>query len=211
MNILNKVYCILIIVTSILSVVAIRNVGQKVNYSTHCFTAVPIKVRELYLKDRRSEDFGNFEYPSAEYFAWKLFYPSVDNNFINYPDSLYINYFSYVDTSFYRAVLPIADFEPEVWKDYKKLKQYNTFSVGIANDGWVMLWCTNDVLGTKLLLRTQIKASEPNKGDLFYIKQYDKAGYIGEMFKSLSDSIRTNIANQYYLTDYKDSVAYELL
>jgi|GEM_PF-1480755 len=210
MNILNKVYCLLLAITTILCIVAFRDISQKVDYSTVCFSAIPIRAREIYLKDKQSDDLGHFNYPDPEYFSWKQLYPSVDNDFINFPDSIHINYLSYTDTLFYRAALSIEEANPVLWKEYKEAKLPSTFSLGIANNGWIMLWCTNDTFGTKLLLKAQLKPVEPLKSDLFYVKQYSKEQYIKEMFDTLSDSIQNNITNRYYDKDYKDSTSLKI-
>ncbi|MGJ1267582.1 hypothetical protein ACR78F_07965 [Sphingobacterium spiritivorum] len=210
MNILNKIYSLLILIVIVLAVIAFIDRSKKIDYSTLLFTSEPLRVREIYLKNGNSDDYGNFNYPNPEYFAWKQSEPSSDNRFLNFPDSLSVTYFSYTDSLFYHSNVSIRDFNPEAWKEYKKAGEYNTFSLGIANKGWIILWCTNDSKGTTLLLKTQLKPVEPGPQDLYYIRQYNKQEYITEMFDNLSDSIRLNIKNHYYNTDYQDSTDYSL-
>lgn len=210
MNILNKIYSLLMLIIIVLVVIAFIDRSKKIDYSTLLFTSEPLRVREIYLKSGDSDDYGNFNYPNPDYFAWKQSDPSVDNSFLNFPDSLYIVYFSYTDSLFYRSSVPIKDFNPEAWEKYKKAGQHNTFSLGIANKGWIMLWCSNEAMGTTLLLRTKLTPVEPRPQDLYYAKQYNKQEYITEMFDKLSDSISLNIKNNYYNTDYQDSTTYNL-
>lgn len=81
MNILNKIYSLLILIVIVLAVIAFIDRSKKIDYSTLLFTSEPLRVREIYLRNGNSDDYGNFNYPNPEYFAWKQSEPSSDNRF----------------------------------------------------------------------------------------------------------------------------------
>ncbi len=209
MNLLNKIYAILIIIVLSCSILLVHRSLQKIDYRAGCFSAVPIHVRQLYFTDTRSTDYGNFYEPEPNNFAWGEVSQYFRNSTIDVPDSVHIEYFSYTDSIFYNSTLPL-DRTDSVWGKYIKTTEPLVFTMGIADKGIIKLWCSSPSLGTQLILAEQLPAVEPKPEDLYYKEPLSKAQYIAEMFTMLDDSIKNNIRQELYIKSYKDSSNYQL-
>ncbi|TDQ73748.1 DUF2931 family protein [Sphingobacterium yanglingense] len=209
MNILNKIYTALIILLLTSSIFLVYRSNQKINYRAGCFSAVPIHTRQVFFTDTRSTEYGNFYEADPNYFAWGQVDQYFDNNRIDVPDSLHIEYFSYTDSVFYNSTLSL-DRTDSTWGKYVKTKEQLIFTLGIADKGIIKLWCSTPILGTQLILAEQLPAVAPKPEDLYYREPLSKAQYITEMFSLLDDSIKNNIDKQLYLKNYKDSSDYKL-
>lgn len=208
MNALNRVYIFLIVVILGGMVFLIQRSSQKVNYRTGSFSAIPIHVRNLYFSDNRTDELGNFYEPDSDYFAWGQVNQHFDNKRIDVPDNLHVNYFSYTDSLFYSATLPLSIAQP-IWRKYKDSPEDLIFTVGIADKGIVKLWCTNKSLGTQLILSERLPSIHPQPEDLYYNKPLSESQYIAEMFDLLDDSVKNNIRHHFYAKDYSDSTNYQ--
>lgn len=209
MNILNKIYAVLIVLLLVSSIVVIRRSLQKIDYKAGCFSAVPIHARQLYFVDTKSSEYGNLYAPDPNYFAWKQVDQYFDNNHIDVPDSLHIEYFSYTDSLFYNSTLAL-DNANSSWKKYINTPESLIFTLGIADKGIIKLWCSTPSLGTQLILAEQLPAVTPKQEDLYYKEPLSKAQYIVEMFSLLDDSTKNSIHQKLYTKSYRDSSNYQL-
>ncbi|MBL1407567.1 hypothetical protein [Sphingobacterium faecale] len=209
MNILNKIYIVLLVAVLVSMVFLVRRSAQKTGYKAGTFSAVPIHVRNLYFTDHRSSDLGYFYDADPNYFAWRQVDQYFENDRMDIPDSLHIEYFSYTDSLFYNSILPLNRMD-STWKKYTISSEPLVFTLVVADKGIVKLWCSTPSLGTQLILNEQLPPIKPKPEDLYYKEPLSEARYITEMFSLLSDSVKTNIRQQLYIKSYKDSNDYKL-
>ena len=123
------------------------------------------------------------------------------------PKKLAISYYSYRGKDFYRDTIQLpTDKIKELFKQairnnstekyfsaYGNAKGLN-FTVGIANDGQLLIWLRG-INFEKLILKTKLKPTEPHADDLYHRELLSKEKYFEYAFEDISDSLKLKIDN----------------
>ena len=118
------------------------------------------------------------------------------------PEKLFISYFSYREKRFYKGTftLPTKTIEQifeEAIRNKKTERHYSydgqnrglSFTVGVANNGYVLVWIRGIYL-EKLILKVKLTPSEPESDDLYYETTLSKEAYVAHAFERMSDSVK---------------------
>lgn len=214
-NLLNKLYigvAVILFMTTIYRIIAYRS-WDRYNYSSTIVApkTYPIYVREAYflLPDEELESIEE-ENVNNQTTDWSDYY-SVSNHAERalLPSKLVLKYVSYRDRKFYRDTIDLPQQEMKsIFKTVAKTSQrielssyggekYGlNFTVGIANNGYVVLWLRGINLEKKLLT-IRLKGKEPYRSDLRYEKQISKDEYFKMAFSKLSDSVKNLLDGGY--------------
>ncbi|MGV8993740.1 MAG: DUF2931 family protein [Flavobacterium sp.] len=134
------------------------------------------------------------------------------------PKKLAISYFSYCGKHFYKDTIQMpTDKIKELFKQairnnntekyysaYGNAKGLN-FTIGIANDGQLLIWLRGINL-EKLILKTKLKPTVPNQDDLYHGEPLSREKYFEYAFEGISDSLKSKIDNSCNAnTNYADS------
>lgn len=137
------------------------------------------------------------------------------------PKALAISYFSYRDKNFYKDTIQmptekITALFKQAIKNNNTEKYYSSrgnpkglnFTVGIANDGQLLVWLRGINL-EQLILKTKLKPIQPKPDDMYYEKPLLKAEYFKYAFEDLDDSLRVKIDNGFEAkANYGDSATH---
>lgn len=208
LNKLNIYYIILavtLIFASIYRKIAYKG-GERYNYSITITAPItfPIHVKEAYflLSDGELEG-ANIESTNNFNSAWGIDYGNSNHaSSARLPSQFILKYFSYRDQRFYSDTLSLPQNEllntfktADRNKQFLILSQYNglkkglSFVIGIANNGYVVVWLRGVFL-EKELLRAKLKSVEPKADDLYDGKNLTRDEYFKHAFENLSDSLK---------------------
>ncbi|MBC8987004.1 DUF2931 family protein [Pedobacter sp. N36a] len=208
LNKLNKYYIVLAVILVIASIyrkTAYKG-GERYNYSITITAPItfPIYVKEAYflLPDGELEG-ANIESTNNFNSAWGIDYGSSNHaSSARLPSQFFLKYFSYRDKKFYSHkfelpqneilnIFKTADRNNQslILSQFAGLKKGLSFVVGIANNGYVVVWLRGVFL-EKELLRAKLKSVEPKASDLDDEKNLTRDEYFKQAFENLSDSLK---------------------
>ena len=216
---LNKVNIIYLVIAGILLVATAFQVFKYRSWDRYYYDATviapesyPIHIRDCYLITADEDDLisARKEEVNDQNSNW-----NSDGDFLEIrdkmllPEKISISYFSYREDKFYKGVvdLPkkrieeifkqaIANKSTEKYYSYRGQNRGLTFTVGVANNGEVLVWMRGIYL-EQLILRTRLKPSEPDPDDMYYEENLSKEAYLKHAFEHLSDSVKLLYKNGY--------------
>lgn len=137
------------------------------------------------------------------------------------PKKLAITYFSYRDKNFYKDTIQMptkkikALFKQAI-KNNNTEKYYSSrgnpkglnFTVGIANDGQLLVWLRGINL-EKLILKIKLQPTQPSPEDMYYEKPLSRDSYFKHAFEGLEDGLKVEIDNGFDAkANYADSATH---
>jgi len=165
----------------------------------------PVHVRNCYFITPDENDFAIVNTDEVNNFQshWGSDYysPNAREKY-RIPEKLVIEYASYRDSKFYTDTLKLP--KDVILGIFKASEDNSTqiplagrngdvfglrFSIGIANNGNILLWLRGRNL-EKLILKTRIPAREPKGDQTYFQKRLPKAIYLQQVFENLPDSVK---------------------
>lgn len=183
----------------------------------------PAYVRDAYFLTANNGEFSSIRYDESNHFqtVWKesYYFPETYEKQL-LPEKLVLKYVSYRDRQFYRDTinLPVDTIKrltDQILTERKATDIYCrgrdvqgvTFLVGIANNGYILVWLKGEGI-EHLVVRTRIQPAIPTKEDTYYDGEVMTVGaYINNRFMTLEDSVKAKIhAGWETNANYKDSL-----
>lgn len=214
LNLVNKIY---IGFTVVLVIGIVWKVFKYKPWDRHYFFASvsvpythPVYVRDIYFIYPNENNFSEGFYQSRStvnyfnsYWGAEYDYPRLRET-LPFPHQLVLQYVSYRDKKFYRDTLDLPqELIKQTFKEAEEQKKMLLmpkdngmqekkalhFVVGIANDGYLMVWLRG-MYFEKVLLKTKLKPRDLKPSDLYYAKPMSKDEYYQKVFENMPDTVK---------------------
>ncbi|RYY70302.1 MAG: DUF2931 family protein [Chitinophagaceae bacterium] len=227
LNLRNKLYAGISIL--LLAAIAFKlihyNAGNRYYYAANVTAPAtfPVHVKEGYFTRNGTDMQVHLDTEEVNLFRgnWGKDYFFAEANERNLlPEMLVLKYVSYREGTFYNDTIALPAekiktiFEAALKNGHALAVYFKgqdkpglSFSIGIANDGNIIVWL-KDSKGKYEICRKKLTPKSPGREDTYYGEDLSKAAYLEKIFERVDDSLKTLIQSGYDAgAHYIDSAA----